>query len=123
MISLVPNDEAAARGKANGIDDFFSRVNAFRAMLHNPHAAGAAYRMLDALLIHGTLSPIVRELVILRTGWRTRSEYEFCQHVRVASQAGLSEEKILGVRDPDSCAAFSESERAVMRMVDELLER
>jgi alkylhydroperoxidase family enzyme len=43
--------------------------------------------------------------------------------VRVAGQAGLSEEKILGVRDPGSCAAFSENERAVIRMVDELMEQ
>jgi hypothetical protein len=33
----------------------------------------------------------------------------------------MSEEEILGVRDPDSCRAYSETDRAVIRMVDELL--
>jgi alkylhydroperoxidase family enzyme len=123
MISLVPFEEAVRRGRDQGIDEFFTRVNAFRAMLHNPHAAGAAYRMLEALLKSGTVDPAARELVILRTGWRTGSEYEFCQHVRVARETGIAEEKILGVRDPESCRAFSETERALLRMVDELFDR
>ncbi len=35
----------------------------------------------------------------------------------------MSEEEILGVRDPDACAVYNDTDRAVIRMVDELLER
>ena len=123
MIPLLPVEEAIKRGKEAGLDERFASLNAFRAMLNSPHAATAAAGLLRALMFQNTLNPRSRELVILRTGWRTRSEYEFCQHVRVARDLKMSEEEILGVRDPDSCHAYSETDRAVIRMVDELLEK
>ena len=73
-------------------------------------------------MMQNTLNSRTRELVILRTGWCTKSEYEFCQHVRVARELKISEEEILGVRDPDKCRAYSEVDRAVIRMADELLD-
>ena len=123
MIPLLPVEEAIKRGKEAGLDERFASLNAFRAILNSPRAAAAAAGLLRALMFQNTLNPRSRELVILRTGWRTRSEYEFCQHVRVARDLKMSEEEILGVRDPDSCHAYSETDRAVIRMVDELLEK
>jgi alkylhydroperoxidase family enzyme len=122
MIPLLPVDEAIRRGKQVGLDDRFSGLNAFRAMLHSSRAAGAVAELLRTLMFHNTLNARVRELVILRNGWRTGSEYEFCQHVRVARDLKMSEEEILGVRDPDNCGAYSETDHAVIRMADELLD-
>jgi 4-carboxymuconolactone decarboxylase len=122
MIPLLPLDEAISRGKEVGLDDRFSSLNAFRVMLHNRHAAGAVAELLRTLMFHNTLNARTRELVILRNGWRTSSEYEFCQHVRVARDLKMSEEEILGVRDPGNCRAYDESDRAVIRMADELLD-
>jgi alkylhydroperoxidase family enzyme len=122
MIPLLPIDEAVRRGKEVGLDDRFSQLNAFRVMLHNSRAAGAVADLLRTLMFHNKLNPRIRELVILRNGWRTRSEYEFCQHVRVSHDLNMSDEEILGVRDPDSCRVYSETDRAVIRMADELLD-
>jgi len=74
MIPLLPTDEAIRRGKEVGLDDRFSSLNAFRVMLHNSRAAGAVADLLRTLMFHNKLSARVRELVILRNGWRTRSE-------------------------------------------------
>ncbi|HKV54585.1 MAG TPA: carboxymuconolactone decarboxylase family protein [Candidatus Binataceae bacterium] len=123
MIPLLPVDEAVKRGKEVGLDERFSSLNAFRGMLHSPRAAGAAAELLRTLMFRNTLNPRSRELVILRNGWRTASEYEFCQHVRVARDLKLSEAEILGVRDPDKCDAYNETDRAVLRMADELLDK
>lgn len=122
MLPLLPNDEAITRAKEAGVDQNFATINAFRAMLHSPRAAGAVANLLRTLMFKNTLNSRARELVILRTGWRTRSEYEFCQHVRVSRDLKMSEEEILGVRDPDNCRVYSEVDRAVIQMADELLD-
>ena len=122
MIPLLPVDEAISRGKEVGLDERFSSLNAFRVMLHNPRAAGAVAELLRTLMFHNNLNARTRELVILRNGWRTGSEYEFCQHVRVSRDLKMSEEEILGVRDPANCGAYDETDRAVIRMADELLD-
>jgi alkylhydroperoxidase family enzyme len=123
MLPLLPIDDAIKRGKDVGLDERFATLNAFRVMLNNPRAAGAVANLLRTLMFHNTLNSRARELVILRTGWRTGSEYEFCQHVRVSRDLKMSEDEILGVRDPDRCGAYSDVDRAVIRMADELLDR
>ena len=122
MIPLLPADEALRPGKDVGLDERFSSLNAFRVMLHNSRAAGAVAELLRTLMFHNTLNARTRELVILRNGWRTGSEYEFCQHVRVARDLKMSDEEILGLRDPANCSAYSETDRAVIQMADELLD-
>lgn len=123
MIPLLPVDEAIKRGKEFGLDERFASLNAFRVMLNNPRAAGAVASLLRTLMFNHTVSSRARELVILRTGWRTRSEYEFGQHVRVSRDLKMSEQEILGVRDPDACPVYSDADRAVIRMADELLDQ
>ncbi len=122
MIPLLPVEEAIRRGKEVGLDDRFATLNAFRAMLHSSRAAGAVAELLQTLMFHNTLNARARELVILRNGWRTGSEYEFCQHVRVAHDLKMTDEEILGIRDPNNCRAYNEVDRAVIRMADELLD-
>jgi alkylhydroperoxidase family enzyme len=123
MIPLLTVDEAIRRGKEVGLDERFSSLNAFRVMLHNPRAAGAVAELLRTLMFRNKLNPRMRELVILRNGWRTGSEYEFCQHVHVSRDLKISDEEILGVRDPENCRAYDELDRAVIRMADELLDK
>ena len=121
-LPLLPIEESIRRGAEVGIPANLARLNAFRILLHNPTAAGAVSRLLVTLLFQGSIDHRTRELVILRTGWRTASEYEFCQHVAVARQFGMTDEDILGVREPDACASYDERDRAVLRMTDELLD-
>lgn len=122
MIPMLSVEEARRRGKEVGVSEQFAGLNVFRAMLHNPTAAAALANLLSTLLMRGKLEPRVRELVVLRSGWRSASEYEFCQHVQVAKRLGMSEQEILGVRDPAACPAYSDLDRAVIRMTDELLD-
>jgi alkylhydroperoxidase family enzyme len=70
-----------------------------------------------------TIEARTRELIILRTAWRAGSEYVFGRHLLRARSLKISEQEILGVRDPDKCAAYSDVERAVLKMADELHER
>ncbi len=122
MISLLSVEEAKQRAVAVGIREDLAGVNAFRSLLQNSKVAGAIGKLLTTLLFEGSLDARLRELVILRTGWRSGSEYEFCQHAAVSRRLKISEADILGVRDPDSCKSYSDLDRAVIRLTDALLE-
>jgi alkylhydroperoxidase family enzyme len=129
MIPLLSQDEAQRRftqfGVAEAVNNpnlanAMSKLNVVRALLQNPAVTAAQSHLAGTLMASKTLNPRMRELVILRTGWRTKSEYEFCQHVGIARRLRMSDEEILGVRDPTNCKAFSEVDRAVVAMADEL---
>jgi alkylhydroperoxidase family enzyme len=122
MIPVLPEAEALKRAKEVNIDESWGRLNAFRTMLNSPRVTGAFAEMLRTMMFRNVVNSRARELVILRIGWRTKSEYEFCQHVRVSRDLKMSEAEILGVRDPDACAAYSTVDRAIIRMADELHE-
>ncbi|MGH7804312.1 MAG: carboxymuconolactone decarboxylase family protein [Candidatus Binatia bacterium] len=121
-IPLLSVEEAEKRAAEIGVPPNLARLNAFRALLHNSNATGSIAKLLLTLLFQGSIDHRTRELVILRMGWRTKSEYEFCQHVVIARQTGMPEAEILGVREPESYAGFSDVDRAVLALTDELVE-
>jgi 4-carboxymuconolactone decarboxylase len=61
-----------------------------------------------------------RELVILRTGWRARCEYEFGQHVLLGRRAGVTDEEIRRVTDED--AHWPPGDALLIRLSDEIHE-
>jgi 4-carboxymuconolactone decarboxylase len=68
-----------------------------------------------------SLPPREREIVMLRMGWLCQSEYEWAQHARIAkAQAGLSHQDIHRIAEGSSAAGWSDFERTLLRMVDEL---
>jgi alkylhydroperoxidase family enzyme len=131
MIPLLPPEEALKRFTETRIADAvkdpvlaksMSQLNVFRALLNNPAITLAQSGLAGALMGSKTLDHRIRELVILRTGWRTKSEYEFVQHVGVSRRLGMTDEEILGVRNPADCKVYSEADRAVIALADELHE-
>jgi alkylhydroperoxidase family enzyme len=121
-LPLLSIDESARLGEKLGIDRLFPTSNVFRALLHSPSATAGFYGVLNALLFHNKVAARTRELIILRIGWRTGSEYVFCNHVRFSRELGISDKEILGVRDPQRCDAYSETDRTVLHLADELHE-
>jgi alkylhydroperoxidase family enzyme len=61
-----------------------------------------------------------RETLILRTGWNCRSEYEFAQHRRIASEAGMTEVDIERIQEGPSAAGWDSVERLLCVAADEL---
>ncbi len=122
MLPLLPIDESARLGEKLGIDRPLATANVFRGLLHSPSAAAGFYGVVNALMFRNKVAARTRELIILRIGWRTGSEYVFCNHVRISRDLGISDEEILGVRDPQRCQAYSKTDRAVLHLADELHE-
>jgi 4-carboxymuconolactone decarboxylase len=71
-------------------------------------------------LLVGKLPARDRELLILRTGWNCRSDYEWAQHVRIARLAGLSDDEIARVREGAGAEGWSDHDALLLRAADEL---
>jgi alkylhydroperoxidase family enzyme len=57
------------------------------------------------MMPYGTLPPVTREKLILRTAWNCRSRYEWGQHVEIGLRAGLTDAEIVAVaRGPEGWA-------------------
>ena len=71
-------------------------------------------------LLSGKLPARERELVILRTGWSCRSEYEWGQHVTIGRAAGLTDEEIARVKAGPEDPAWDAFDATLLRAADEL---
>lgn len=94
-------------------------LNIFRTLDHN-HELFKGFLALGGHLLRGeTLPPREREIVILRTGWRSGSEYEFGQHTVIGKDAGLTDAEIGRLADIAE-GDWSEADAALVDMVDEI---
>ncbi len=61
-----------------------------------------------------------RELLILRIGWLTKSEYEFGQHLILGRRAGLTDAELERLQQSSDAEGWSEEDADFIRAVDEL---
>ncbi len=120
-VPLLSDEDAKAAAEEAGIPSFMAGLSVFQVLLHNKPVAGALNNLLSTLLWKGSLDPRLRELVIMRLGWETGSDYEWTQHWRVATQLGIPEEDILAVRDWKNSDRFSAADKAVLAATDDTL--
>lgn len=64
------------------------------------------------------LSPQLRELGQLRSGYARGSKFVYSQHCKAARDAGLSEQKIEAIRAWSVASCYSSAERAVLAYTD-----
>jgi 4-carboxymuconolactone decarboxylase len=67
-----------------------------------------------------TLTPRVRELLIMRIGWLCRSEYEWAAHAPAGRRAGMTEADVQRIISGPDSAGGNAVETALLRAVDEL---
>jgi len=68
------------------------------------------------------LEPKIRELLILRVAWRTRSGYEWNQHSRVAREEGLTDAQLRAVQEGPADLVWTPAERALLTAADEMID-
>lgn len=120
-LPLLPLDEAKAATAIAGIPEITADLNVFRVWLHHPRLARWFNDLLMGLLWEGKLDTRLRELVIMRLGWATRSDYEWTQHWRIAGSLKVDEADLLAVRDWQDHDSFGPAERAVLAATDETI--
>ncbi len=95
-------------------------LNIFATLAHHPDLLRRWLVFGNHVLGKSTLGARHRELVILRTGWLCRAEYEWAQHALIGRLCGLTEEEIERVAEGPDAAGWSPLEAALLRAADEL---
>jgi alkylhydroperoxidase family enzyme len=94
-------------------------LNIFRTLGRNAPLADG-FLALGGRLLRGRGIPArEREIVILRTGWRGQSEYEFGQHTTIGRAAGLTDGEVAALADVGD-GGWSADDTALIAMVDDL---
>ena len=121
------SDEELTEEQADALERFRMpdgrAFNIFRTLAHKPKALnGFGAWGFNVLSDRNTIPADRRELVILRTGLRCRSSYEWAQHVVVGQFAGLTREEIERVKAGPDDPGWTPADRALLQATDELLE-
>ena len=106
---------------ADLLSGFAGNLNVYRVMAHNPALLRAWAPLRGHVVQAGALSEQQREIVILRTGWHWRSDYEWAHHTLRGRRAGLSDARIERTRAaPESWTGDGE-DTLLLRTVEALL--
>jgi 4-carboxymuconolactone decarboxylase len=97
---------------------FAGRLNVYRTMAHHPALLRAWENFRNHCVLESRLTPDQSEVVILRSGFRLGSAYEWAHHVYRGRKIGMSDARILSVKGP--LEAMSPEDAALARAVDEL---
>ena len=120
MLTIEAAEKAAL---SVGIPENMAPLSVFRVLLQHPRLAGEIASTLNLLLFEGnTLDQRLRELIIMRIGWKTNSVYEWTQHWRVARMLEIPEQALLATRDWQNAEGLTDADRAVLAATDETLE-
>jgi alkylhydroperoxidase family enzyme len=117
---LLSIEDARAAGDAAGMPPRIAEANIMRFALRHPGVARVLADMIDVAVLNGALDARLREIAILRVGWRIGSVYEWSNHVALARRSGLSDAEILAVREADA-AVLSRGDLVVIAVVDDVL--
>lgn len=80
-------------------DGFAGALNVYRTMAHHPELLRAWAPLRQHVVKESALGQELSEVVILRTGVRLGSDYEWSHHVSRARAIGFSDDRILAVRN------------------------
>ena len=122
-IPMMSVEEAQKIATREGLPEIMAPLSVFRVLLRHPALARALGGLLKMLLLEGNhLDGRLRELIIMRIGWLTGSNYEWTQHRRYARDMGIAEDVLLACRSWESATVLTDADRAVLRATDETME-
>jgi AhpD family alkylhydroperoxidase len=111
---LLHRAEAAAGGPIR------PDANVYRTLATYPKLM-SAWLSWGGHVVRGTsLSPVLRELVVLRTALLARGRYPLAQHVRLAQEVGVDEDSLARIPKNPTAAQWDERTRAALSAVDQL---
>ncbi len=119
-IEPLAHDDATVQKSTVGSDRNSGRpLNIFLTLAKNPPLFDVFTRFGSHLLFKGEVPAREREIVILRVGWRSQSEYEFGQHTVIGKQAGLTGDEVVRLARAGT-DGWSDADAPLVRMADEL---
>lgn len=109
-------DILARRGQAGG-----EPFDVFRTIANHPGLFDAWMGFASHLLMSSSMDGRIRELVILRTAWLERSDYEWAHHVVIAGDLGFTSEDLAAVQAGPGEMTWTPLEDAALRAVDDVV--
>ena len=91
----------------------------YRTFARHPKLYPPRQILSEYIRTKSTLSPRVREMLILRIGWRCRSAYEWAAHAPAGRRAGLTDDQIRMLAR-SGYEGWSAADAAIVRAADEL---
>jgi 4-carboxymuconolactone decarboxylase len=117
---LEPADrDETARSLLDGVGAVGADSHIFTTLVRHPKLFRHWLPFGGVLLLAGALPARDRELLILRTAWNNSCDYEWGQHVRIAREAGLTDEIDLVIDGP-STAGLAPFDATLLLAADEL---
>jgi 4-carboxymuconolactone decarboxylase len=95
-------------------------LNIFATLAHHPRLLKRWSAFGGTLLFGGQLPARDREILILRTAWLCKAEYEWGQHVLIGRDAGINDEEIERIPGEEISGAWGPHDQALLRAADEL---
>ena len=95
-------------------------VNVSATLARNKNLSKAFGTFAQAVLFDPGVSRRNIELAVLRMGWNCQAIYEFGQHTLFGRDVGLTDAEIYGVTRPLGQHPWTDEERAVLQLVDDL---
>jgi alkylhydroperoxidase family enzyme len=96
-------------------------ANIFRMMAHSPKYFEQYCRLGGAIRHRGELDPVVRELVITRTGMLCEAPYEIVAHKQIGRNVGVTDEQNEALKNWQAATCFNEVQRAALAFADEIV--
>jgi alkylhydroperoxidase family enzyme len=118
--AAVP-DSVADKFLSTG-DDAMRLPNGISSVLYHPRLAAKFLNYNALLLREQVLTHRQRELMVLRVAWRTRSEYEWLQHVRLSQRYEVTHEECEAIAAGADGGSWSPLEADLLRATDQLLD-
>lgn len=123
----VPLIEESADAPTQGLIDRLrkgrrgSLLGIYKALLHNSKLAETWFNHLNAVRWETGLSGRLREILIIRVGWRLGSSYIIKQHIpKLAEPEGLTAIECQALLTDGLQNCFSAAEKAAIQLADEL---
>ena len=119
-MAIIPYPDSATQSAE--VLDRLARIGSLNVTTMMSHAENVMLnysRMGTALLLKGTLDPVLREAVILRIGQLCRSDYEWHQHVSVARAVGMPAGTLQAIGDGDY-AALEPRQQLALKVAEEI---
>jgi alkylhydroperoxidase family enzyme len=117
--ALSPDDPLAQRMTIGADRNEGRPLNIFLTLARNEGLFKSFGKLGTYLLVNGLLPAREREIVILRIGALSQSEYEFGQHTVIGLEAGLTAAEIGRLATPGT-QDWSPADAALLRLADEL---
>ncbi len=115
----TPTDEVAELYAKAGLRADGTPLNIFATLANHPALLRRWLVFATHVLAKNSLAQRDRELLILRTGWRCASQYEFSQHAVIALRCEISEEEVQRTKLPIG-DGWSDHDAALLAAADEL---